>query len=296
MVIANVRFIEVGENSVSKKWQKIPIDKSFPLSYLCIYNHQNTEAMKAKILHLATSILIFGIFISYSGYSQAWGGTQINGLLTNWTVNINAGFTSYFGDLSLHDLNIGAKLEKESGSAFGLIITKNIFRDAIGLSGQLIAGNLQGRKDEISFSAKLLEYNLHARIDFVDLWMLRKNHAMGVVGFAGIGQFIFETKKVESNEGFDLTYDHASRVPEFVFFFGGGVYYKLNSNIGITADLALRQCQNDRLDDYVKNDDFDYYSYLSVGVSYYINSIKRAPLKNKARIANSSFMFDSPAR
>ena len=57
----------------------------------------------------------------------------------------------------------------------------------------------------------------------------------------------------------------------------------------------MRQCRNDRLDDYVKNDDFDYYSYLSIGISYYINTFKKAPLKNKARLANNNFLFNEPA-
>jgi hypothetical protein len=251
--------------------------------------------MKAKILQVALINLISGLFYSQTCYTQSWGGNQPNGLLTNWSVNINGGFTSYFGDLSLHDLSIGAKLENESGPALGLILTKNIFQDAIAISGQLIAGKLEGKKGNISFTAELLEYNLHARIDFVDLLMLRNYHAFGVVGYAGIGQFFFNTKKVVMDEGTVKNFEHSTRVPEFVFFFGGGIYYKLNSNFGFTADLALRQCQNDRLDDYVKNDDFDYYSYMSIGISYYINTLKRTPLKNKARIANSSFMFDSPA-
>jgi hypothetical protein len=85
-------------------------------------------------------------------------------------------------------------------------------------------------------------------------------------------------------------------VPEFVFFFGGEMYYNVNSNFGITVDLSLRQCRNDRLDDFVKNDDFDYYSYLSIGINYYLKTLKRIPLKNKAKLANTSFMFHSPTR
>ncbi|MBL7105122.1 MAG: hypothetical protein ISS18_12400 [Bacteroidales bacterium] len=227
-------------------------------------------------------------------FSQKWGGEKSTGLLSKWSINLSGGLTSYFGDLSLHDLDIGAKLKKESGNAFSIILTKNIWGDAIGLSGQILAGNLEGMKRNVSFKADLFEYNLHARIDFIEIIMQQKSHPFGLVGYAGVGQFLFSTRKVVIDEGIARNFVREVRVPEFVFFFGGGIYYKLNESLRVTADIALRQCQNDRLDDYVKNDDFDYYSYISIGISYYINTSKLAPLKNKARLANSNFLFSSP--
>ena len=79
-----------------------------------------------------------------------------------------------------------------------------------------------------------------------------------------------------------------SRVPEFVYFFGGGFYYNLSDNFGVTADLSIRRCQNDKLDVEDKNGDFDYYSYLGVGIIYYLQGFKKAPVKNKARIAHNN--------
>lgn len=60
-----------------------------------------------------------------------------------------------------------------------------------------------------------------------------------------------------------------------------------NSNLGITADLSIHQCQNDRLDDEVKNDDYDYFSYLNIGVSYFINTVR----KREPNLANFQFLF-----
>ena len=251
--------------------------------------------MKKRILKTVLPIFLVILSINQLCYSQTWGGLKPSGLASGWSVNVGGGLTSYFGDLSMHDLDIGAKLDRESGPALNISVTKNIFGDAIGVSGQVVTGKIKGMKDDISFTAELFEYNLNARVDFVDLFMQGRYHAFGLTGYVGAGQFLFSTKKVESSERVVTNSEHSSRVPEFVVFFGGGVYYKVNHNIGITADLALRQCQNDRLDDYVKNDDYDYYSLITIGISYYINNIKRAPLKNKARLANSSFWFKSPA-
>jgi hypothetical protein len=251
--------------------------------------------MKTKIFRIALSNLIVGIFISTSCYTQKWGGDSHPVILTKWSVNINGGLASYFGDLSLSDADISAKLNQESGLAMSIIISKYIFRETIGISGQVITGNLEGNNGDISFTTKMFEYNIHARIDFVDLFMLDTYHAFGVVGYAGAGQFYYSTTKVVMNEGPYKNFEQDAAKPEFVYFFGGGIYYKLNSNFGVTADLALRRCQTDRLDDYVKNNDYDFYTYISVGVSYYINTFKGGPLRNKSRLANSSFLFKTPA-
>lgn len=245
--------------------------------------------MKSNTLKEAIFCIAIGVSISYTANSQKWGGSVPVMELTSWSVNINGGMTSYFGDLSMNDLEFGTKMKYETGPAMSIILTRNIYRDAVGLSGQVLAKKIEGRKDDISFSADLIEYNLQARIDFIRLFMPGKYNAFGVVGYAGGGQFLFSTEKVETNDGALKTSKQDTEVPEFVLFFGGGIYYRLNSNFGITADLSLHQCQNDRLDDYVKNDNYDYFTYLSMGLSYYINTIS----KSRANIANSSFLFNS---
>jgi hypothetical protein len=243
--------------------------------------------MKAKSLNRNILFLILGIFISPISYSQEWGGNVPLVQLTSWSVNINGGLTSYFGDLSPGDLNLRNKLSHESGPAASIILTRNVYRDAIGFSGQVLAGRLEGRLDNVSFAAKVIEYNLHARVDFVRLIMPNTYNAFGVVGYAGAGQFLFSTIKVVANDGFLESYSQKTEVPEFVVFFGGGMYYKINSNLGITADLSIHHCQNDRLDDEVKNDDYDYFSYLNIGVSYFINTVR----KREPNLANFQFLF-----
>jgi len=254
----------------------------------------NFKAMKTIIkIIIIVSLSTFIVFPQLCR-SQDWGGEKPTALFSKWSINFSGGFTSYFGDLSLHDLDIGAKLTRESGNAFSIIVTKNIWGDAFGLSGQILTGKLEGRKQNISFKADLFEYNLHARIDFLEIISRQKSKPFGLVGYAGVGQFLFKTRKVIVDEGIVRNFIHDDRTPEFVFFFGGGIYYKIKESFSITADVALRQCQNDRLDDYVKNNDFDYYSYISIGISYHIETFKRKPLKNKARLANSNFLFSSP--
>ena len=60
--------------------------------------------------------------------------------------------------------------------------------------------------------------------------------------------------------------------PEFVYFFGGTFSYKLNERFKATADLSIRQAQNDNIDKYIASKDYDYYSWFAVGITWMINS------------------------
>lgn len=238
--------------------------------------------MKKKIIYF-----VFLLIIPTSLYSQDWGGMNPNGFWDHWSVNANIGLTSYFGDLSYHDSDISGKLNYESGTAYGIRITKH-FNKLFGISGQLIYGSIKGGNNKnISFKTQLAEYNLQARLDFIRLMSSNPTPKFGLEGFVGFGQYLFKATKYEIVEGENKTSIHDTRVPEFVYFVGAGAHYHLDESFAFTADLSLHQAQNDKLDNFVKNNNYDYYSYLSIGVTYYINSFKTTPLKNKARLAHN---------
>jgi len=219
--------------------------------------------MNNKIYLTTLATIFLGIIVLQTAHSQSLHNDMRAEIRNIWSINLNAGLTSYFGDLSMYDTKIGDKLTKESGPAFGVILTKHI-NNKFGISGQLLFGNLKSNKNNVSFKSKLLEYNLHARVDFISLFSPYKQHNFGIVGLAGIGQFLVETTKYKYSDGYTEIIIHYSSVPEFVYFFGAGIYYEIANKIGITADLALRQCRNDRLDDYVKSNNYDYYSFLNI--------------------------------
>jgi hypothetical protein len=219
--------------------------------------------------------------------SQDWGGLRPKGFWDHWSVNANAGVTSYFGDLSYNDSNISGKLTHESGPAYGLNITKH-FSKKISLSGQLMYGNIKGGNNRISFETELLHYSMQVRTDFIRLIFPQSNSKFGIEGHAGAGQLLFKAMKTENQEEILVTIEHRTQVPEFIYYFGAGMHYHFAKNFAVTMDMSLQQLQNDRLDDLVKNNDDDYYSYLRIGITYYIDSLKRIPLKNKARLANNT--------
>ncbi len=229
-----------------------------------------------RLILLAT--ILSGLLIPECVEAQGWGGRGKGGggFLDNWSFNGNAGLTSFFGDLSVYDSEIMEKLTKESGPAFSGILTKH-FNDKIGVSGQLLYGGLMGENTAgTRFEAKFIEYNIQARLELINAIFPNNMSNFGIDGYAGLGQFMFQSTMWQQVDGIQQEQIQNTGTPEFVYFAGMGIYYKLTSKFAVTADMALRQAQNDKLDDFKKNDNMDYYTHVSFGITYYIDSFKKS--------------------
>ncbi len=218
---------------------------------------------------------------------QQWGGDYSKKNSNEWIFNANVGFLSYFGDLSVYDSDIAGKLENESCRAGGIMVTKRLVKP-FGISVQLLSGNLKAKNRNISFESTIFEYSMSAYFDLISLFQINKLKNFEVQVFGGIGNLIFNSSKYEYYEGETIRTDHKTRVPEFVYYAGAGLHYEISNSFGVNSSIALRQCQNDKLDVYKKLPDFDYYSYFQFGVSYYLKPSSRAYVKNKARIAHNN--------
>jgi len=245
--------------------------------------------MNRRLILLVQAFTISGILFFNSVYSQNLKSNvrYQNEFWKVWSINVNAGLNSFHGDLSSFDNSYFEKLANESGPAIGIQVNKHIDR-VFSISGQVLMGKLKGSAANASFKSNILEYNLHLRINVLGLFFPKNSTKYGLNGFVGIGQFWFDSEQQRYNEGNITTYTHSARVPELVYFFGGGIYYNISDNFGVTVDLSIRQCQNDKLDVEADNNDFDYYSYLGFGIIYYFHSFKKGPVKNKARIAHNN--------
>ncbi len=227
-------------------------------------------------------ILLLGIGFPFFAHSQGWDCSVFTSEKRSPPIllNLNGGIASHFGDISIFDINPGKKITNESGPGFGVIGTWYITH-TFGISGQILAADIRADKSEISFQTRIFEYNLQGRINCMNIILPGRDPKFGFEVYAGIGQFFFTTiKYYESANQTDKTV-YPARVPEFVYFFGGGFSYKVSKNIRLNTDLAIRQCQTDRLDEVVRNNDFDYYSYFSLGVSFDISRWIRPKVKTK---------------
>ncbi|OQX81704.1 MAG: hypothetical protein B6D61_00320 [Bacteroidetes bacterium 4484_249] len=243
---------------------------------------KNLSNRRKRIFWLCVLIILVSTVQTFSNGWTCWHQKSTK----PWSINANLGITSYFGDLSIYDQNILKKISEESGSSFGIIVSKH-FNKTLALSGQVLYGHIQAYRSKYNFTTQLLEYNLHARVDITNLFLGKRLHRVGIVGYAGIGHLIFRTV-TNVEEGLQIKeVVHQARVPEFVYFFGGDVYYNISENVRITLDLALKQFQNDRLDNYVHRDNFDYYTNLSFGITYCINYYKKLPHRKRGFLTYS---------
>ncbi len=222
-----------------------------------------------KTITVFISVLLIGISVSsLASNPHAWSGEKKRTVWKNWSLSVNAGVTSYFGDLSKYDNDVFGKLRYESEPAFSVMLNKQ-FGGAFGVGGQLLYGGLSNQRSEISdFRTDFMEYNVQARLDIIDVINGPDPSDFGLTLFAGVGQFLFKTTDYTYNEGDSRRNIHSTGVPEFVYFGGGELSYALNERIAVTLDLAVRQAQNDKLDNMVRGDDFDYYSFTSIGITY----------------------------
>lgn len=224
--------------------------------------------------------------------TQKWGGENKKEIWKEYEVNANVGLLSYSGDVSKYDKKPIKKIEFESGPGCGLVVTKH-FLPKFSLSGQIIHGNFRGSVRKQTFSTEILEFNFHVRADLIKLFQTEGRHRVIIAPYLGIGQFYFNTTTTYSNIETTRIDNYNTGVPEFLYFLGAGLLYKLPANLSLTGDFSIRQCRNDKLDNFYRGSDFDFYSYLSIGISYKIHSILREPIKNKARLAHEETYFSN---
>jgi hypothetical protein len=231
-----------------------------------LYNRQRT--MNLKCFYILVVMLLTQSIASAN--LNGWSGRTSSPFLSNWSFGIHGGFTSYYGDLSLHDGHYFNKLIYESKPAFGIAVTKHL-TPVFGIATQIFYGGFKSdNSSQHSFSTDIFEYNLQVRVDAVELFSPGNIARFRVQGFAGVGQFFYRATQFNNHEGEISEIVHNTGVPEFVLFFGGGLSYQITSRISISSEIAIRQAQNDKLDNFVKSENFDYYSFLSFGITYFI--------------------------
>jgi hypothetical protein len=216
------------------------------------------------VLHLGLALHL-PVLSNYNG----WSGEPTSAFWNRWSLGISGGITSYFGDLSYFDSDLGGKIRYESGPAMGFLLTKHL-NDNIGLSGQILYGGFKGGNSATSFSTNILEYNIQARVDVLNLLLRSNRSGIGFIVSGGVGHLYFQATKQTMQESGQQNQIHRTRVPQFVYFGGAGLTVKLSERINVLAEASIRQVQNDRLDETVKNGDYDYYSFVSIGISYSI--------------------------
>jgi hypothetical protein len=240
-------------------------------------NIENREKRQNIYLLIAWNALLILLILLIQ--TNAFGQYQkpppkITVLFKNWSVNVNGGQTSFFGEVSLYDDELSEKLSKEGSWAYGFILSRQI-TPVFDLSGQILFGTLKGANTRSTFKAEIMEYTLNTTINFVNLLMPDNDARFFLYGKLGAGQFQFKSTLIFDDSEKPEKYVE-SESPEFLYILGGGAYYKFNHSFEVNAEATARLVNNDKLDGTSNNKgDDDYYSYISIGVTYRINNKPR---------------------
>lgn len=198
---------------------------------------------------------------------------KISVLVKNWSINVNAGKTSFFGELSLYDDELSEKLSKEGAWGYGFELSYQL-TPVFSLGGQLLFCELRGSNQRSQFVSEVTEYSFNTTINIVNLLMPDNNARFFLYGKLGMGQFRFNSRLIfDDPEKEDKFYE--TEAPEFLFLLGGGAYYKISNSFNVNLEMAARFANNDMLDGTSNKKDKDYYSFLSLGITYKINNKPR---------------------
>lgn len=199
--------------------------------------------------------------------------TVFSRMLEGWSINVNGGRTSFFGDVSLYDEQFDEKMTKEGSWACGVGIARQLTY-VFSIEGQAVFGQLAGSNSKSEFLSNINEYSVQLTADLVNMLIPDNRASLHPYAKLGMGQFNFNTalKYYDPNKANIVV---ESTTPEFVYLFGGGAFYILSNSFDLNAEFLARRMNNDRIDGTPNKEDDDYYSYFSVGVVFKINNAAR---------------------
>ncbi len=194
-------------------------------------------------------------------------------LAKNWSVNVNGGRTSFFGDVSLYDEEFSEKMSKEGSWAYGAGVYRQL-TPIFALGGDILIGQLAGSNSRSKFTSNIKEATVNLTVNMVNLFIPDNNARFIPYAKFGMGQFTYDTKLIfdDPNKADIIS---ASESPEFLYLFGGGAYYIISHSFDVNLEMMGRRMNNDKIDGTTNKKDDDYYSYFSIGFTYNINNVPR---------------------
>lgn len=224
-----------------------------------------------------TLLFILLISTGETGYAQTYGFNE------NWLIGVNGGATSFFGDLSVYDSKPLEKLSVESDLAYSLFFGKQlspVFEIKLGY----LSGNLKGRNEafQMYFNNSFNEIYLTTDISFSRLLFPYNNSPFDFYATGGLGSLESHAVKRQITDNAIVEeqylnfFDTESYSNSTVVKAGVGLNYKMGNKWNAATEVIVILAGNDLLDAQMGNTGTnDYYSYISIGLNYIINSNRK---------------------
>lgn len=199
----------------------------------------------------------------------------------NWSINLNAGSTQYWG--YLNSTGIKSSLKHAPTWGYGFVITNQITH-VIGFRGQFLMGKIKGRKDVFSdgspanllYFSDFAEQNLTVKVSLTNMIKgYKPNRMLNIYGLAGIGlthsqgqTTNYLTYKIESDWGYKQGRGINGYELEGLGTAGIGVSLKLSNELDFTFENSMKFTKRNKLDEINGFLNSDAFGYSSIGLSY----------------------------
>jgi outer membrane protein OmpA-like peptidoglycan-associated protein len=208
--------------------------------------------LKAVTITLKT----FLILIFFCGNIYAQGSGVGNTDYNRFSVDLNAGLMSHYGDIKENPY-WPASQELSFGGGLGL---NYHFSPVFTLRGNFLTGSLVGRNTDLNrhFENNFMELSVNSVFNFSQLFVPNSpnNERVSVYGVLGIGTIGYRTKlmtldtdQVLNTYGYSADGNTAEdRHWDMVVPFGLGVKFRVSDRIDLGLETAFRYTQTDKLD------------------------------------------------
>ncbi len=224
-------------------------------------------------------IILLPLFLGAQYYNKQ---KQNFGFSDGWSVDLNIGLTSFFGDLSVFDFDILKKFSKESKLGAGIIFAKGI-SPVVTFNTQLLYGSLTGTKksSNIYFNCNIFEGSLNLQINFSQIISPRNSRRkINIFGNFGTGLVSIRSKLYDlTTDSLIHSFGFGRKTIESILQFGFKINYVVNDQYDLNFTFTNRRVDTDKLDSQAGNENKDFYSYISVGVTYKFKSYNKRSFK-----------------
>lgn len=227
-----------------------------------------------QLYHLRSVLVILILIVScgISGSAQEYSSRK------HWYAGPHIGVISFFGDLSVYDLNPGRKLTDESKPAWGILAGKGL-NHFLDIQLSWTKGNMKGSNQGLDMNFTNSFYEIYIGPEIILSRLIWPGHrsrlelnmksAIGFIQYRSI-KYKLSDGTYLSSEGFTPERKNSgSAKTSLVIPAGIGLSYRVNHNFVLRSDFSFRLHNKDLLDSQEGSTGVsDRYSYASFGIVY----------------------------
>jgi len=228
-------------------------------------------------------MLIFSLVLILS-VPTAYGQYSKSDFSPYWELNLNGGFSTFFGDLKQNSILPSSTAPSEWKLGGGFMFGRQ-HSPVFGFRFQLLTGELLGTKQELDrfFESNYYEANLNATINLNNLfgdYKADRKFNFYLVGGIGLNNYNSVLKEISTGDviayhGYGFGKGIGGRTLEGVLLAGVGVDYTINDKFSVTFESVSRGMNSDMLDVMVDAKKHDFYNYTSFGITYKFGKSKK---------------------